>query len=191
MPAYVVEKDSVFVPAGWDTEKKISILNENLANVKPEDLYDDVLSKPVVRKPIQKDAEVIAEDEQVFLMRLQSQLAKQPAPGCASETPLRSSPGVSKGTPSPRASPGASGSPTPGSTRKVPLDSCKTASSEGMLANFFNSLLSKKTGTGNKAVDKAAVTRDAAAELERLNRTKKTVNADGSTGGSNEPSTPT
>lgn len=189
MPAYVVEKDSVFVPAGWDTEKKISILNENLASVKPEDLYEDVLSKPVVRKPIQKDAEVIAEDEQVFLMRQQSQLAKQPAPGCGSETPLRSSPGVSKGTPSPRASPGASGSPTPGSTRK--LDSCKTASSEGMLANFFNSLLSKKTGTGNKAVDKAAVTRDAAAELERLNRTKKTVNADGSTGGSNEPSTPT
>jgi len=30
---------------------------------------------------VQRDAEVNAEDEQVFLMKQQSQLAKQPAPG--------------------------------------------------------------------------------------------------------------
>lgn len=51
--------------------------------------------------------------------------------------------------------------------------------SEGMLANFFNSLLNKnpKGGTpvaGNKA-DKAAVSQDAAAELERMKRTKKAI----------------
>ncbi|XP_029634296.1 cytoplasmic dynein 1 light intermediate chain 2 isoform X1 [Octopus sinensis] len=190
MPAYVVEKDSVFVPAGWDTEKKISILNENLANMKAEDLSEDIPSKPVVRKPIQKDAEIVAEDEQVFLMRQQSLLNSQPAPGSTPETPIRSSAGVAKGSPSSRSSPGGTGSPTSGSARKVPLDS-KTAGTEGMLANFFNSLLSKKTEAGNKSVDKAAVTRDAAAELDRLNRTKKTVTADGSPRGSNEPGTPT
>ncbi|GAB1600073.1 cytoplasmic dynein 1 light intermediate chain 2-like [Argonauta hians] len=190
MPAYVVEKDSVFVPAGWDTEKKISILNENLANMKAEDISEGIPSKPVVRKPIQKDADIVAEDEQVFLMRQQTQLNSQPTPGSASETPIRSSAGVAKGSPSSRSSPGSTGSPTAGSTRKVPIDS-KTAGSEGMLANFFNSLLSKKTEAGNKSVDKAAVTRDAAAELDRLNRTKKTITADGSPRGSNEPGTPT
>jgi len=48
-----------------------------------------------------------------------------------------------------------------------------------VLANFFNSLLSKKSGApgaqvGVKPTDRAAVSRDAAAELDRI-RTKKPV----------------
>jgi hypothetical protein len=30
-----------FSPAGWDNEKKISILFENLHNMKPDDSYED------------------------------------------------------------------------------------------------------------------------------------------------------
>ena len=29
-PALVVEKDAVFIPAGWDKDKKIAILYENM-----------------------------------------------------------------------------------------------------------------------------------------------------------------
>ena len=40
----------LFSPCGWDNEKKISILYENMTSMKPEDLYEDVIVKPVVRK---------------------------------------------------------------------------------------------------------------------------------------------
>ncbi|KAL6030741.1 hypothetical protein STEG23_013534, partial [Scotinomys teguina] len=50
IPALVVEKDAVFIPAGWDNEKKIAILHENFTTVKPEDAYEDFIVKPPVRK---------------------------------------------------------------------------------------------------------------------------------------------
>lgn len=40
-----------------------------------------------VHQPVQRDAEVTAEDEQVFLMKQQSQLSKQPAAGAAGVSP--------------------------------------------------------------------------------------------------------
>jgi len=69
-PALVVEKDAVFIPAGWDNEKKIAILHENFTTVKPEDAYEDFIVKPPVRKLVH-DKELAAEDEQVFLMKQQ------------------------------------------------------------------------------------------------------------------------
>uniref|UniRef100_A0A8C4ZXT1 Dynein light intermediate chain n=1 Tax=Gadus morhua TaxID=8049 RepID=A0A8C4ZXT1_GADMO len=39
-PALVVEKDAVFIPAGWDNEKKIGILHENFSTVRPEDPFE-------------------------------------------------------------------------------------------------------------------------------------------------------
>lgn len=66
-----------------------------------------------------------------------------------------------------------------------------TAGSEGVLANFFNSLLSKKSGTpgtpgmtptgsprptngvGDATPEKSAMRSDAAAELDRLTRSVK------------------
>ncbi|KAJ8302860.1 hypothetical protein KUTeg_019256 [Tegillarca granosa] len=171
-PAYVVEKDSVFVPTGWDNEKKISILYENLSSMKSDDIYEDVIAKPIMRKPVQRDAEVVAEDEQVFLMKQQTQLSKAPAPGAAGESPVRpqgTSPKPSKTASTPMV---ATSSP-----KKKVLDAKNPGAqaSEGMLANFFNSLLNKNprapTNSTSRA-DKAAVTRDATAELERL-RTKK------------------
>jgi len=51
-----------------------------------------------------------------------------------------------------------------------------SAASEGVLANFFNSLLNKKSGT-SAPVGRGgtAVRSDAAAELDRMNRAKKMV----------------
>ncbi|KAM4614395.1 cytoplasmic dynein 1 light intermediate chain 2 [Discoglossus pictus] len=144
-PALVVEKDAVFIPAGWDNEKKIGILHENFTTVKPDDVYEDFIVKPPVRKLVH-DKEVAAEDEQVFLMKQQSYLAKQPAtPTRASESPARAPTG------SPRTA-GRSGpttvpSSSPMATVKKPDPNIKNAAaSEGVLASFFNSLLSKKTG---------------------------------------------
>ncbi|KAG8543771.1 hypothetical protein GDO81_023734 [Engystomops pustulosus] len=144
--ALVVEKDAVFIPAGWDNEKKIGILHENFTSVKPEDAFEDFIVKPPIRKLVH-DKEVAAEDEQVFLMKQQSYLAKQPAtPTRASESPARAPTG------SPRA-PGRTGpttvpSSSPMAAVKKPDPNIKNAAaSEGVLASFFNSLLSKKTGS--------------------------------------------
>ena len=37
-------------PTGWDNDKKISILHENLQNIKPQEAYEDVITKPITRK---------------------------------------------------------------------------------------------------------------------------------------------
>jgi dynein light intermediate chain 1 len=39
-----------FRPTGWDNDKKIAILHENLQNIKPEESFEDVISKPITRK---------------------------------------------------------------------------------------------------------------------------------------------
>lgn len=145
-PALVVEKDAVFIPSGWDNEKKIGILHENFTTVRPEDPFEDFITKPPTRKLVH-DKEINAEDEQVFLMKQQSLLAKQPATPTrgATESPGR----TASGSPRPA---GRAGQPTvtsgsPMSAVKKPDPNMKAgAANEGVLANFFNSLLSKKTG---------------------------------------------
>ncbi|CAH2324417.1 cytoplasmic dynein 1 light intermediate chain 2 [Pelobates cultripes] len=193
--ALVVEKDAVFIPAGWDNEKKIGILHENFSTVKPEDAYEDFIAKPPVRKLVH-DKEVAAEDEQVFLMKQQSYLSKQPAtPTRASESPARAPTG------SPR-TPGRSGATTvpsssPMATVKKPDPNMKNAAaSEGVLASFFNSLLSKKTGSPGspggtgaagtnaqgsaKKTGQKAVLTNVQEELDRLTRQQEAVLANSS-----------
>ncbi|KAJ8917244.1 hypothetical protein NQ315_002261 [Exocentrus adspersus] len=166
-PALVVEKDAVFIPAGWDNVKKISILYENMHSCKPDDYYRDVIVQPVTRKTVNRETEVLAEDEQAFLTR-QQQISfggGPPAMARLGDTPTR--PPLT----------GIQGSP-----RK--LDGSKVVSSpggEGVLASFFNSLLHKKTGSPGGVVpgkpsgsesltDKVSMRSDAAAELDRLAR---------------------
>ena len=64
-----------FSPAGWDSEKKIAILCENMHSIRPDQYYTDVIAKPIVRKSTNnRDVEVTAEDEQQFLVRQQQYL---------------------------------------------------------------------------------------------------------------------
>lgn len=66
--AYVVEKDSVFVPAGWDNAKKIGILTENLVKIAPDANFYEVVTRPSSPRKSgrdQREAEAVAEDEQV------------------------------------------------------------------------------------------------------------------------------
>jgi len=203
-PALVVEKDAVFIPAGWDNNKKIAILYENMHSVRPEQYYTDVIARPAIglgRKPLAgREIEVVAEEETLFLARQQQFLMQGlPVPGLA-QGPITMPTGVQK-TPDRKVvgSPGVQGSPKKMEPSTVkPVGGATT--SEGVLANFFNSLLSKKTGglagpaqgqpgslafapgqplvgskAGSPAPDdyKATVRSDAAAELDRLTRNQK------------------
>ncbi|NP_001080155.1 dynein cytoplasmic 1 light intermediate chain 1 L homeolog [Xenopus laevis] len=190
MPAVVVEKDAVFIPAGWDNDKKIGILHENFQTLKPEDTFEDVITKPPVRKFVH-EKEIVAEDDQVFLMKQQSQLAKQPPATAGRQDASPRVPGGSPRTPSRSGSTNvASVSPVPAGTKKIDPNMKAGTTSEGVLANFFNSLLSKKTGspgaggtgipagnsTGNslpasaKKTGQKPVLTDVQAELERISR---------------------
>uniref|UniRef100_A0A8C2WE32 Dynein light intermediate chain n=1 Tax=Cyclopterus lumpus TaxID=8103 RepID=A0A8C2WE32_CYCLU len=129
-PALVVEKDAVFIPSGWDNEKKIGILHENLSTVRAEDPFEDFITKPPVRKLVH-EKEINAEDEQVFLMKQQS--PGRTASGSPRPAGRTGQPNVTSGSPM--------------AAVKKPDPNMKAgAANEGVLANFFNSLLSKKTG---------------------------------------------
>uniref|UniRef100_A0A3P9LMZ4 Dynein light intermediate chain n=1 Tax=Oryzias latipes TaxID=8090 RepID=A0A3P9LMZ4_ORYLA len=146
--AQVVEKDAVFIPSGWDNEKKIAILYENFQTVKADDNYEDVIVKPPVRK-IVHEKEIQAEDDQVFLVKLQDTSSRAPT----------GSPRTSN-----RSAAANVANAMPQSGRYMTLQAhcfvpalrifsllCLDAAgqtSEGVLANFFNSLLTKKAGTG-------------------------------------------
>uniref|UniRef100_A0A667WX93 Dynein light intermediate chain n=1 Tax=Myripristis murdjan TaxID=586833 RepID=A0A667WX93_9TELE len=150
-PALVVEKDAVFIPSGWDNEKKIAILYENFTTVTPEDPFEDLIIQPPVRKLVH-DKEISAEDEQVFLMKQQVCVFVDIVGYFLLSV---------------------CGSPV------------GAAANEGVLANFFNSLLSKKTGSpgspgtgavgagvqgsAKKTGQKPGLT-DVQAELDRMTR---------------------
>lgn len=117
--ASVVERDAIFVPAGWDNEKKISILYDNIRSAHPDDDYNKFILERVNPGPPQRDAEVEAEGDQEFLMRMQNDLGKQV------QMPLPSAPSPVQ----------------PRQNLTNPIDT--QPSGEGVLQNFFNSLLSK------------------------------------------------
>uniref|UniRef100_H0XET3 Dynein light intermediate chain n=1 Tax=Otolemur garnettii TaxID=30611 RepID=H0XET3_OTOGA len=110
----------LFLPAGWDNDKKIGILHENFQTLKAEDNFEDIITKPPVRKFVH-EKEIMAEDDQVFLMKLQSLLAKQPP--TAAGRPVDASPRVPGGSPrTPNRSVSsnvASVSPIPAGSKKI------------------------------------------------------------------------
>lgn len=117
--ASVVERDATFVPAGWDNEKKISILYDNIRSANPDDDYSEFISERVNPGPAQRDIEIEVESDQEFLLRMQSDLGKQ------MPNPIPSA-------------------PSPVQPRQNMNNSIEAQpSGEGVLQNFFNSLLSK------------------------------------------------
>merc|ERR1712029_924951 len=116
-PALVVEKDAIFIPAGWDNDKKIAILYENMHSVRPDQYYTDVIARPMsvlgrrsgsAAGGQPREVEVVAEEEQMFLSRQQQYLAQGLPPSQGQPMP----PGVQK-TPDRKVvgSPGVQGSP--------------------------------------------------------------------------------
>uniref|UniRef100_W5KDS6 Dynein light intermediate chain n=1 Tax=Astyanax mexicanus TaxID=7994 RepID=W5KDS6_ASTMX len=147
-PAQVVEKDSVFIPSGWDNEKKIAILHENFQSVKADDNFEDVIVKPPVRKFVH-EKEIQAEDDQVFLVKLQTLLSKQPpvSAGRPVDASNRAPTGSPRTTNRSAAANVANVMPMQSGTKKIDPNMKGGQTSEGVLANFFNSLLTKKAGS--------------------------------------------
>lgn len=192
----------IFSPAGWDNLKKISILYENMHLCKPDDYYTDIIAQPPSRKTVSnREIEVLTEDEQAFLAR-QQQLLQQGQPagvgGVGGGQPARSVSPMRTPQPGIKSAPRTPLPPGQGSPNKkieVKLNP-GTPSGEGVLANFFNSLLHKKSGSpgtpgsgpnslqsgpgsiqrptnGTESLmtpDKMAMRTDAANELDRLAR---------------------
>lgn len=130
-PALVVEKDAVFIPAGWDNDKKIEILYENIQSFKPDDNYNEVIKKPLSRKVNQKVNEINCEEDQIFLLKIQSMLS-QNVPSTPQNAIYKSF------------------DKRPSSTVS-PIDSANNKAGEGVLQNFFNNLLNRKTNPINPA----------------------------------------
>ncbi|XP_062385009.1 cytoplasmic dynein 1 light intermediate chain 1 isoform X1 [Sardina pilchardus] len=148
MAAQVVERDAVFIPAGWDNEKKISILHENFQTLKADDVFEEAIVKPPVRKFVH-EKEVLAEDDQVFLVKLQSLLAKQPpvTAGRPVDPTNRAPTGSPRTSNRSAAANVANVMPMQSGTKKIDPNMKGGQTSEGVLANFFNSLLTKKAGS--------------------------------------------
>ncbi|XP_076865623.1 cytoplasmic dynein 1 light intermediate chain 1 isoform X1 [Brachyhypopomus gauderio] len=146
LPAQVVEKDSVFIPSGWDNEKKIAILHENFQTVKADDNFEDVIVKPAVRKFVH-EKEIQAEDDQAFLVKLQTLLAKQPP--VTTGRPVDASNRAPTGSPrtTNRSATANVANVMQSGTKKIDHNMKGGQTSEGVLANFFNSLLTKKAAS--------------------------------------------
>uniref|UniRef100_A0A5S6QEL4 Dynein light intermediate chain n=1 Tax=Trichuris muris TaxID=70415 RepID=A0A5S6QEL4_TRIMR len=151
-PVSVLERDSVFVPAGWDTINKIKILEETFMSINSTEPFDLCILKPATRRASQKDGDVRMEDENTFLGKIQTLLNAHAPNNSSSHRGQDSTLNISstKGTERKLTSSPSNGVLTPsGNAKKVDAQS-KSASQapqpEGALAQFFNNLLIKKAG---------------------------------------------
>ncbi|XP_066927107.1 cytoplasmic dynein 1 light intermediate chain 1-like [Clytia hemisphaerica] len=185
-PAQIVEKDAIYIPAGWDNQSKINILDEHIKTFDANETFKDRIVKPVTRKYVNQEKEVVAEDEQKFLEAQMAILSKEPAPSSSAQRGPPSqdarasarmqghSPGQrATGLPRPAAMPNMKGKPDP-----TKGGAAGQNSSETVLANFFNSLLNKNStgkpggppGKGAPPASGAANRSDVQAELEKMSR---------------------
>ncbi|XP_014677075.1 PREDICTED: cytoplasmic dynein 1 light intermediate chain 2-like [Priapulus caudatus] len=119
LTANVVERDGIFIPCGWDNEKKIAILTENFTTLQADGNYCEVIPKPLVRRVSAGGAAVAVLERQSFAVAVD----------------------VSKAVSGP--------------------------GSETVLANFFNSLLTKKQGPAGATEPGASVESDQLTPQER------------------------
>lgn len=137
-PSCVVDRESIFIPSGWDNESKINILLENITSIKVDSDYTEIISKPSIRKPLQRDNEVIisATDDQDFLSKLQIQLNKAASPSVKQEEIQSNTPITA--TTSPKTPP-----------HKTPTKSSTAGPDSNNLKSFFQNLLAKNAPNNN------------------------------------------
>jgi len=145
-PALVVERDALFIPAGWDSPGKISILLENLFKFRPDQNYNEVIKSPFLGKKQMhnKNIEVVAENEQDFLARIAPFLLQESHQERPISSRLMHSPESVLKTPERR----VMGSPGVHSALKRSEYGSGKTPNDGAISNFFHALLNKKTGAG-------------------------------------------
>ena len=148
-PALVVERDALFVPAGWDSTSKISILHENLFKFAPDQNFGEVIKSPFATSGKGnkilggKNVEVVAEAEQDFLARLAPFLLQEGVPSSPLSSHLHHSTESVLKTPERR----LAGSPGVHSALKRSEFGPGKTPNDGAISNFFHALLQKKTGS--------------------------------------------
>lgn len=71
--ANIADRDSIFIPAGWDSPKKISMLHDSFKSFSPSDALEAKITPPAAPKTAVIEAGDV-EEEQEFLKRAQQQL---------------------------------------------------------------------------------------------------------------------
>lgn len=171
MPAILTERDSIFVPAGWDNLNKIGFLSNNLLTIRPDVPYEDIIFKPSrLCEPKLLEPDVKAESNQDFLFGLEEALNAQGSLYNVKQESARNN-GVQRSstrrvsrTPNIRTSP------------KKPETNLGTGEGDTVLHTFFKSLLNKKQNVCS--VKPACVPQSAEeeiAEAEKLSDQKNTA----------------
>jgi len=142
--AEVLEKDSVFVPTGYDSKEKISVLED----VSKTGEYEEVIVPPdEEKKNVRQLEEVVAKDDEAFLQEHQGTLAEA---ATSERRPNRalSFQGESSSKLETPTLP-ASVRNTSGVVEQSPSTSASlTPNSSAMLQNFFESLMKSESNEG-------------------------------------------
>lgn len=136
-PSNVVDRESIFIPTGWDNEGKMNILLENSATIKSDSDFGEIIPKPTIRKSMPREVEtVLASEDQEFLSKLQVLLNKSALTTKADE--MNSLPSISPQNTTP---PGIK------AQHKPPMHkgASQTGTDSTNLKNFFQNLLNKNT----------------------------------------------
>ncbi|KAM9994201.1 hypothetical protein ACTFIZ_005519 [Dictyostelium cf. discoideum] len=197
----LIEKDQIFVPAGWDTLAKIQVDFENQKVCKDTDEpYENIVKKPSIikRREQTQTNSIICDDDQDFLGKIKSQLDNDdqssinspstPSPLSQSSNNNNSNNNInSNNTSTPSIN-------TPLQPNDKPISDIKSTSNNPVaaspsaeraaLANFFTSLISKDKTSSRKDLKSSLASppttsvssnarEDAKKELDKLKQQKK------------------
>jgi dynein light intermediate chain 1 len=187
--AQLLEKDSIFVPAGWDNKSKVL---QDFSNQKickdPDELYENVIRKPniikmreVVNIPV-----ISAEQDQDFLQRHRNAIEKDSGHKNSDffkTSPYKNSVPIFPDSPTSTETTKKTVETTASSTGSPvsPDKPISSGSDKAVLANFFSSLMAKDRPSRNKLAipplgassNSEQLRRDAAKELERIKKALK------------------
>merc|ERR1711871_829775 len=142
--AEVLEKDAVFVPAGYDSKEKISVLEDS----SKEGAYEDVICPPdEVKKAVRQLEEVVAKDDDAFLEEHQGRLAEAATSDRRPNRALSFQGDASSKLETPTL-PTSARSNTTSVVEPSPSTASLTPNSSAMLQNFFESLMKSESNEG-------------------------------------------
>jgi dynein light intermediate chain 1 len=142
--AQVLDKDTIFVPSGYDSLERITVLNDHTKTGS----YEEVIAAPTKKARASREEEVVeAEDDQGFLEKHKGALEKAgkgDRPVRAAVAPAELATGGAEA--------GATSTPTaasaPGAKGASPHASSLTPGSSEMLQSFFESLMKSESNEG-------------------------------------------
>ncbi|KAL3318802.1 hypothetical protein Ciccas_002522 [Cichlidogyrus casuarinus] len=186
--AYVVERDSIFIPAGWDSEQKISLLEGTLMKIKPNDNYAEVVPVQKPKNAPISEPELVAPDHQQFLAKLfqtmQREQTASPNGNADSSVLLSNQSGnlatslLGKVTPAQNRSRGSiSAQGTPGRRATITPGGVpgQQTTNDTVLTNFFENLLNKSISPQQNQKNSAAAGKNAEEKSQTSNLSVETV----------------